>query len=47
METYGKFVGIVAHERKISEEELRKGLADGRVISGKEARDAKLINARG
>jgi protease-4 len=47
METYGKFVGIVARERKLSEEELRKGLADGRVISGREARDAKLINAVG
>lgn len=47
METYGKFVGIVARERKVNEEELRKGIADGRVISGKEARDAKLINALG
>ena len=47
METYGKFVGIVARERKLNEEELRKGLADGRVISGKEAREAKLINAVG
>jgi len=47
METYSKFVGIVARERKVNEEELRKGLADGRVISGKEARDARLINAVG
>lgn len=47
MDTYGKFVGIVAHERKLNEDELRKGLADGRVISGKEARDAKLIDGLG
>jgi len=47
METYGKFVGIVAHERKLKEDDLRKGLADGRVISGKEARDAKLIDGLG
>jgi protease IV len=47
MDTYGKFVGIVARERKLNEDELRKGLADGRVISGKEARDAKLIDGLG
>jgi len=47
METYGKFVGIVAHERKLNEDDLRHGLADGRVISGKDAKDAKLINATG
>jgi protease-4 len=47
METYGKFVGIVARERKLNEDDLRKGLADGRVISGKEARDAKLIDGLG
>jgi len=47
METYSKFVGIVAHERKINEDELRHGLADGRVISGKDAKAANLINATG
>ena len=47
METYGKFVGIVAHERKLNEDELRHGLADGRVISGKDAKAANLINATG
>ena len=47
MDTYGKFVGIVAHERKLNEEELRNGLADGRVISGKDAKEAKLINGLG
>ncbi|MEA3211598.1 MAG: protease [Chthoniobacter sp.] len=47
MATYGKFVGIVAKERKLNEAELRNGLADGRVVSGKDARDAKLINSLG
>jgi protease IV len=47
METYGKFVGIVARERKLNEDTLRNGLADGRVVSGKEAREAKLIDGLG
>ena len=47
MDTYGKFVGIVARERHLDEGELRNGLADGRVISGKDAKDAKLINSLG
>ena len=47
MDSYGKFVGIVARERKLNEDELRKGLADGRVISGKDAHDAKLIDGLG
>ncbi len=47
MDTYGKFVGIVARERKLDETELRNGLADGRVISGKDAKEAKLINGLG
>ena len=47
MDTYGKFVGIVARERKHNEDELRRGPADGRVISGKDALAAKLIDATG
>jgi protease IV len=47
MDTYGKFVGIVARERKLKEDDLRHGLADGRVISGKDALAGKLINATG
>jgi len=47
MDSYGKFVGIVASERKLNEDELRHGLADGRVISGKDAKAAKLINDTG
>ena len=47
METYGKFVGIVARERKLDEQALRTGLADGRVISGKAALENKLIDGIG
>ncbi len=47
MQTYGKFVGIVAKERGLPEDQLRTGIADGRVVSGKDALDAKLINALG
>lgn len=47
MQTYGKFVGIVAKERKLDEATLRTGLADGRVVSGKDALAGKLINGLG
>ena len=47
MQTYGKFVGIVAAERKLPEDTLRNGVADGRVLSGKDALEAKLIDQLG
>jgi protease-4 len=47
MQTYDKFVGIVARERKLPEDELRNGIADGRVISGKDALNAKLVDQLG
>jgi protease-4 len=47
MQTYGKFVGIVAAERKLPEDVLRAGVADGRVLSGKDALEAKLIDQLG
>ena len=47
MESYSKFVGIVAKERKLDEAALRAGIADGRVVSGRDARDAKLVNSLG
>jgi protease-4 len=47
MQTYGKFVGIVAKERALPEDQLRAGIADGRVISGKDALGYKLINQLG
>ena len=47
MQTYGKFVGIVATERKLPLDELRNGIADGRIISGADAVKDKLINEVG
>jgi protease-4 len=47
MQTYDKFVGIVANERKIDEGLLRTNIADGRIISGKDAVVANLINSTG
>jgi protease-4 len=47
MQTYGKFVGIVARERNIPEAQLRAGIADGRVISGRDALADKLIDGLG
>ena len=47
MQTYDKFVGIVATERKLSKDELVNGPADGRVLSGKDALAAKLIDEIG
>jgi protease-4 len=47
MQTYDKFVGIVADERKIPLEQLRTGIADGRVLSGKDARAGKLVDQLG
>lgn len=47
MQTYGKFVGIVAAERKLPEDALRNGVADGRILSGADALEAKLIDGLG
>ena len=47
MQTYERFVGIVATERNLPVEELRTGIADGRVVSGKDALTAKLIDQLG
>ena len=47
MQTYGKFVGIVARERHLDENMLRNTIADGRVISGRDAVKYKLIDGLG
>lgn len=47
MQTYSKFVGIVARERKLPEEELRNGVADGRIVTGKDAFAEKLVDQLG
>ena len=47
MEVYDKFVGIVAKERKMDLDGLKSGLADGRILSGKQAKDAGFIDEVG
>ncbi|PYK29853.1 MAG: signal peptide peptidase SppA [Verrucomicrobia bacterium] len=47
METYDKFLGIVSKERSLPADVLRNGIADGRIISGKEALNVKLIDGLG
>ena len=47
MKTYDKFLGIVAKERNLSADGLRYSIADGRILSGKEALDNKLIDGVG
>jgi protease-4 len=47
MQTYDKFLGIVAKERGVSAELLRNTIADGRILSGKDALNNKLIDALG
>jgi protease-4 len=47
MQTYDKFLGIVAKERGVSAETLRNTIADGRILSGRDALNNKLIDALG
>ncbi len=47
MQSYGRFVGIVAKARKLDENALRNGVADGRILSGVDALDAKLVDELG
>jgi protease-4 len=47
MKTYDKFLGIVAKERKLPADALRNGIADGRILSGRDALDNKLIDGLG
>jgi protease-4 len=47
MEVYDKFVGIVAKERMLNVNELKKNLADGRILSGTQALKGKLIDELG
>ncbi len=47
MQSYGRFVGIVSKARKIDETALRNGVADGRVLSGTDALQAKLVDQLG
>jgi protease-4 len=47
MQTYDKFLGIVAKERGLSADVLRNTIADGRILSGKDALADKLIDGLG
>jgi len=47
MEVYDKFVGIVAEERDMKVDDLKNGLADGRILSGKQAMDAGFVDGIG
>jgi protease-4 len=47
MKTYDKFLGIVAKERNLPADNLRNTIADGRILSGKEALESKLIDGLG
>ncbi|HZE14203.1 MAG TPA: signal peptide peptidase SppA [Chthoniobacterales bacterium] len=47
MKTYEKFLGVVARERNLPADMLRNSIADGRILSGKDALDNKLIDGTG
>ncbi|HEY5768787.1 MAG TPA: S49 family peptidase, partial [Terrimicrobium sp.] len=47
MQSYDRFVGIVAKARSLDEQSLRNGVADGRILSGTDAYAAKLVNELG
>ncbi len=47
MQTYDRFLGIVTSARHLDATALRNGVADGRVLSGKDAYEAKLIDQLG
>ena len=47
MKVYDKFLGIVATERHLSADGLRNSIADGRILSGRDALEYKLIDGLG
>src|SRR5207237_3556921 len=47
MQTYDKFLGVVARERSVAADTLRNKIADGRILSGKDALNNKLIDGLG
>lgn len=47
METYDRFVSIVARERKLDLEQLKAGPADGRILSGPMALKEKFVDQLG
>lgn len=47
MKTYDKFLSIVARERNLPADGLRNSIADGRIMSGKDALENKLVDSVG
>jgi protease-4 len=47
MQSYDRFLGIVASSRKLDAATLRNGPADGRILSGTDAYAAKLVDELG
>ncbi len=47
MGTYEKFLGIVAKERNLPADAMRNTVADGRILSGRDAHENKLIDGLG
>src|SRR5437016_2191529 len=47
MKTYDKFLGIVATERNLPADLLRNTIADGRILSGRDALEHKLVDGLG
>lgn len=45
--SYDRFLSVVSEGRKMTKESLRSGIADGRVVSGREALGAKLVDKVG
>ncbi len=46
-QVYGRFLEIVANARKLPAGELREGLADGRILTGRDAKAAGLVDQLG
>lgn len=47
MQSYERFLGVVAEGRKLDANKLRKGVADGRILSGEDALAAGLVDQVG
>ena len=47
MQTYDRFVGIVSQSRGISVDQLKSGVADGRIVTGTDALAQKLVDQLG
>jgi len=47
MKTYDKFLGLVATERNLPADLLRNTVADGRILSGRDAFEHKLVDGLG